>query len=463
MTSYRQKTKMSSTHIITFSTTNNPNLKKNSKYKRVVYVMDNLVNDLNKRLTDILGIECIAKPKERGVLSRFMENEEIKKIMNNQPEFIQTNPLHNYDCYVDIDNEEDIKKFQEVFEIEEEDLYTKKNEVVKTFYYKNERYEKLNDKKYYDLDRSITEPIYPIYVITYGRYKERPHTSKCLCDMKQKHYLVCEKKEYDKYLKYVNTYTTILVMSDKYDDIKYGKNGEEPVMSSTCVRNFVWEHSRNNGDRRHWILDDNIKRFCRWNKMNLFTCVSPMCFRSCEIMTDRLKDCLMSGLSYKSMCPQSDTNHTPVIFNTHVYSCILLSNEKHEECYWRGRYNEDADLSIRILKTGRPTIKLNTFLCDKLTTGSCKGGNEEIYSNGLVKSMEEGMKKKYEYIYNLHPQYIGVRPLKRNVIHHDIKTCGELGGLVLKNNPIIYQKSNYEILEWGEEDFITNEFGLVLK
>ena len=78
MTSYRQKTKMSSTHIITFSTTNNPNIKKNSKYKRVVYVMDYLVNDLNKRLTDILGIKCIAKPKERGVLSRFMENEEIK-------------------------------------------------------------------------------------------------------------------------------------------------------------------------------------------------------------------------------------------------------------------------------------------------------------------------------------------------------------------------------------------------
>ena len=458
---YRQKTKSSTKHTITFSTNENPEIK-NCKYKRVVYVMDNLIEDLNKRLTDILGIDCIGRCKENNTNQRFMEDLTMRKILNNLPEFNQSNPLYSFDCFID-NNEEDIKKFQECFEIEEEDLYTKKGELIKTFYYKNVKCEKLNKKKYYDLDRSLTEPIYPIYVISYSRYEKRPLTSVALNEMKQNHYLVVEKKQYDNYKQYVNSYTTILVMSDKYDDIKYGKNGEEPVMSSTCVRNFVWEHSRNNGDKRHWILDDNIKRFVRWNRMNHIDCISPMCFRSCEIITDRMKNCLMSGLSYKSMCPAIDTNHTPVILNTHVYSCILLSNEPNEECYWRGRYNEDVDLSIRILKTGTPTIKLNTFLCDKLETGSCKGGNEEIYSKGLVSSMEEGMKKKYDYIYNLHPQYIGNRPLKRNKYHHDIKLCGELGGLQLKQNHIEYQQNIYEMFEYFGGDFITNEYGLILK
>ena len=96
------------------------------------------------------------------------------------------------------------------------------------------------------------------------------------------------------------------------------------------------------------------------------------------------------------------------------------------------------------------------FLCDKLETGSCKGGNEEIYSNGLVSSMEEGMKLKYDFIKNLHPLYIGLRPLKRNKYHHDIKLLGELGGENLKNN--IFEVSN------PIEDFelSNNEMGLIL-
>lgn len=455
MSSYRQKTKQSTNQIITFSVNNNPNIK-NCKYKRVVYVMKEYIDNLNIRLTEMLGIKCEGVCKEKNITTNFLKNDTNKFIMNDLPEFSQNNPLYSFDCYIDIDCDEDIKKFQECFEIEDEDAYTKHNKLLKTFYYKNHKTEKLNHKKYYDSDiNKRSSPIYPIYVISYGRYQNRPLTSKCLCDMKQNHYLVVEKKELDNYIQYVNTYTTILVMSDKYDDIKYGRNGDEAVMSSACVRNFVWEHSRKNGDKRHWILDDNIKRFVRWNKMNHIDCVSPICFTTCEIMTDRIKNCMMSGLSYKSMCPQIDTNHTPLIFNTHVYSCILLSNEENEECYWRGRYNEDVDLSIRLLKTGKPTIKINTFLCDKLETGSCKGGNEEIYSNGLVKNMEEGMIKKYEFIKNLHPEYIGKRPLKRNKHHHDIKLCGELGGMNLKNNVI-------ELIDNIGVKFLKNEMGLIL-
>jgi len=40
-----------------------------------------------------------------------------------------------------------------------------------------------------------------------------------------------------------------------------------------------------------------------------------------------------------------------------------------------------TDLSLRILKTGFPTMLFNCFLCGKQTTLSVKGGNEEIYKN----------------------------------------------------------------------------------
>ena len=47
---------------------------------------------------------------------------------------------------------------------------------------------------------------------------------------------------------------------------------------------------------------------------------------------------------------------------------------------WRGRYNEDTDLSIRALKDGWCTVLFYAFLADKQTTMTMKGGNtDELY------------------------------------------------------------------------------------
>lgn len=75
---YRQKTKQSTKHTITFSVNENPNIK-NCKYKRVVYVMNNLIEDLDKRLTDMLGINCIGRCKEKNTNEKFMDDLVMKK------------------------------------------------------------------------------------------------------------------------------------------------------------------------------------------------------------------------------------------------------------------------------------------------------------------------------------------------------------------------------------------------
>lgn len=48
-----------------------------------------------------------------------------------------------------------------------------------------------------------------------------------------------------------------------------------------------------------------------------------------------------------------------------------------EEYRWRGRYNEDTDISLRFLKAGYCTILFNAFLAEKETTLTMKGGNTE--------------------------------------------------------------------------------------
>jgi len=65
----------------------------------------------------------------------------------------------------------------------------------------------------------------------------------------------------------------------------------------------------------------------------------------------------------------------PFLLNTRIYSCILIKNDLPFR--WRGRYNEDTDLSIRVLKAGFCTILIQAFVCKKIKTMEMKGGNTE--------------------------------------------------------------------------------------
>ena len=67
--------------------------------------------------------------------------------------------------------------------------------------------------------------------------------------------------------------------------------------------------------------------------------------------------------------------------NTRIYSCILIMNSIPFR--WRGRYNEDTDLSLRALKDGWCTVLFNAFLAKKIATMRMSGGNtEELYKLG---------------------------------------------------------------------------------
>ena len=81
--------------------------------------------------------------------------------------------------------------------------------------------------------------------------------------------------------------------------------------------------------------------------------------------------------------------------NTRIYSCILINNEL--DYRWRGRYNEDTDISIRALKDGWCTLLFNSYLAIKSTTMTMKGGNtEDLYliENGRLK-MAQSLKDQH--------------------------------------------------------------------
>jgi len=216
-------------------------------------------------------------------------------------------------------------------------------------------------------------PKYPIYIISKGRWEERL-TSKYLEWSDIPYKIVVEEGEYEEYSKVIDK-SKILIMPNewKQKEIEKGNGGGIPV------RNFVLYHSKNNGDSRHWILDDNIVSYKRYNNNDRTIMRTGLVFRMLEDFTDRFKNVMLSGHNYSMFGVSTNTRLKPITLNTRIYSSILINNDIPFE--WRGVYNEDTDLSLRVLKSGYPTLLFNCFLCDKEKTMSSKGGNTDtIYS-----------------------------------------------------------------------------------
>lgn len=206
-------------------------------------------------------------------------------------------------------------------------------------------------------------PIYPVYIISKGRWESRL-TSKALEKLKVPYHIVIEPQEYEQYAKVIDP--------KKILQLPFSNLG----LGGIPARNWVWEHAKASGTKRHWIMDDNIKAFRRlYNGKRLYVGDGTI-FKLAEEFTDRYENVGMSGLNYTFFVV--DKNKAPVTFNTRIYSCILILNSMPYR--WRGRYNEDTDLSLRVLKDGWCTIPFSAFMCDKMATMKMKGGNtDQLY------------------------------------------------------------------------------------
>ncbi len=210
-------------------------------------------------------------------------------------------------------------------------------------------------------------PKYPVYIISKGRWESRL-TSKALERMRVPYHIVVEPQEYDNYAAVIDQ-KKILVLP--FSNLGQG---------SIPARNWVWEHSISVGAERHWILDDNISDFYRFHDGKRISVTDGTIFLASEDFVDRYTNVALAGMQYTMFAITSLTSsiRKPFLMNTRVYSCILIKNNMPYR--WRGRYNEDTDLSLRVLKDGWCTILFYAFLADKMPTMTMKGGNtEELY------------------------------------------------------------------------------------
>lgn len=228
------------------------------------------------------------------------------------------------------------------------------------------------------------KPKYPIYIISKGRWEKR-YTSKYLEWAGIDYKIVVEPQEYDNYAGVIDP-AKIIILPTEYLNKNQG---------GIPARNFVLQHSKKNGDYRHWILDDNIKVYCRFHKNSRIVVCGGSPFRTVEDFVDRYTNVKLCGHQYRMIIPPLSLRTKVYTSNTRIYSSILIRNDIEDE--WRGKYNEDTDLSLRVLKNGSPTLLFNCFLADKEETMIQKGGNtDSIY-------VEDGLLLKAQSLQAQHP------------------------------------------------------------
>ena len=235
-------------------------------------------------------------------------------------------------------------------------------------------------------------PQFPIYIVSKGRADSRL-TARYLQAMGVPFRIVVEASEYAAYKAVI---ADVLVLDTAYqrDYDTCDRLGEHLGKGSGPARNFAWDHAVASGAAWHWCMDDNIKGFFRFHR-NLKTPASDGTVLRCmEDFALRYANVAMAGPNYFMFAPRKVGRIAPFTLNTRIYSCNLIRCDAPFR--WRGRYNEDTDLSVRMLKAQWCTILFNAFLQYKMPTQTMRGGNTDtIYRDGTA--------RKSQMIVDLHP------------------------------------------------------------
>lgn len=265
-------------------------------------------------------------------------------------------------------------------------------------------------------------PDYPIYIPSKGRWESRL-TMKALDERQVPYRVVVEPQEYDAYAAVIDPNKLLIL---PFSNLGQG---------SIPARNWIWEHALSEGHTRHWILDDNISTFYRLHNNKRIRTADGTMFRVIEEFVERYKNIALAGMQYRMFAP-STQQRPPYLLNTRIYSCILIKNDIPYR--WRGRYNEDTDLSIRVLKDGWCTVIFYAFLADKMRTMIMRGGNtDELYQQDGRYQMALSLQKQHPDVVRItrkwgrYQHHVDYRPFRKNRLI-------PIDGLVVPSEPNNY-------------------------
>lgn len=317
------------------------------------------------------------------------------------PSYVQENKKPFRTIMVHLDDEESCQLFAEC-------IGQKITEKTKYVYFpmKQRHFQSYHGKPG-TISQEERQTRYPIYVISKGR-AYRSLTSRALTLLGIPHAVVIEPQEEDVYRR--------ALPETPLHILPFANLGQ----GSIPARNWVWNHAVASGASAHWILDDNIDGFCQLNnnKKERITSVNP--FTHIESFMQRYENIALTGMNYRFFASERH-RIPPYYLNTRIYSCILINHDLPFR--WRGRYNEDTDLSLRALKAGWCTVLFNAWLCNKIATLTMKGGNsDELYKDDGRLVMARSLVEQHPDVTTITQKWgrwqhhVNYEPFKRNTL-----------------------------------------------
>jgi len=261
-------------------------------------------------------------------------------------------------------------------------------------------------------------PKHPIYIPSYQRHqKSRRLTIRQLEACNIPYHVIVEPEEESNYRDVIDTSIgTVLVLPEEYKENYTTYIESDAPLGSGPARNFGMEHAAENDHDWYWCVDDNINNFYRFHENEIIQLYDGSGFAAIEDFVAQYHNIAMAGMNYESFMPRRN-KRPPITFNTRIYSCNLINTQLGYE--WQGRYNEDTDLSLRMLKDGHSTVLFNCFLADKEATQRSGGGNTDTVYADTSEYDEMGTYEKTKVLKQQHPVVTQV-VRKWDRWHHDI-------------------------------------------
>jgi len=268
-----------------------------------------------------------------------------------------------------------------------------------------------------------TQPRFPLYIPSKGR-ADVATTPRVLDHMGLHYRIVVEPDEVEWYRSFFGDKVLELDMTYKDDFDMFWEFPEGSSTGSGPARNFIWDHSISEGHDWHWIMDDNIRVFARLHQNTRRPVGDGAIFWAMEDFVLRYENVGMAGPTYWVFAPSRNAL-PPFYLNTRIYSCNLIRNEIPMR--WRGRYNEDTDLSLRMLKAGWCTVLFNAFLQDKMNTQVMGGGNTDAFYSA------EGTLPKSQMLVDQHPD-VAKLSWRYDRWHHHVNYKAFTHGLIRRDD-----------------------------
>lgn len=195
----------------------------------------------------------------------------------------------------------------------------------------------------------------------------------------------------------------------------------------TYARNFIKQYSIDNGEEKHWQLDDDIKHLYKFNfELSKNEIVDPReALEFSEGVIDSFDNARMLGLSANTFL-KSRTGDYQV--NTFTYGCVIIDNRVDHK--WDNEVEDDLDYNLQILSSGDCTIRINKYNFYFMKANTKPGGFTDL---------REDVESKKERIMNTINKWKHEHPSMEMIYKHNNYrvTTSKIWNVYKKKNKLI--------------------------